>query len=261
MIATKCASRQGKAPTNFGLSYGHIVAACEASLKRLGTDYIDLYQAHFDDRVTPLEETLRAFEDLVRRGLVRYAGFSNFPAWWAAKAVGIQQARGWTRFVSAQLYASLVGRELEHELAPFVRDAGIGVMVWSPLAGGLLSGRYSREDPDGMGGRRSKFAFPPVDLERAWDVLDVVRDVASAHDASCAQVSLAWLLSRDWVSSAIIGATKLSHLEDNLGAADLELCEEELSALEEVSAIPPVYPGWMYARGPNDPIARQVARR
>jgi aryl-alcohol dehydrogenase-like predicted oxidoreductase len=248
-IATKVGFRLGNALTDTGLSYRHIIAAAEGSLKRLGTDYIDLYQVHITDPITPLEETARALEDLVRRGLVRYIGFSNFPAWQAAKFVGIQERYRYTRFVAAQMYYSLVGRDLEHEFVPFVQDAGIGILVWSPLAGGFLSGKYTRESPAPEDGRRNKFQLPPVDVERGYDVVEAVKQIAQNHEASPAQVAIAWLLTKPFISSIIIGANKLHQLEDNLGAADLKLTNAEVEQLDTLTAPPTIYPGWMQPLG------------
>jgi len=248
-IATKVGFRLGDAITDVGLSYRHIIASAEGSLKRLGTDYIDLYQVHITDPLTPLEETMRALEDLVRRGLVRYIGFSNFPAWKAAKMVGIQERYGYTRFVAAQMYYSLVGRDLEHEVVPFVQDAGIGVLIWSPLAGGFLSGKYTRENPAPEDARRSKFQLPPVDVEKGYEVVEAVKQIAQNHNASPAQVAIAWLLTKPFVSSVIIGANKMNQLEDNLEAADLKLSSQEIDHLNTLTAPPCIYPAWMQPLG------------
>ena len=249
VIATKVGFRTGDALTDTGLSYRHIIASAEASLKRLETDYIDLYQIHIPDPLTPMEETVRALDDLVRQGKVRYIGYSNFPAWKAARMVGLQESRGYARFVAAQMYYSLVGRDLEHEVVPFVREAGIGVLVWSPLASGFLSGKYTRENPVPEGARRANFQFPPVDLERGYDVVDALKQIAQTHGASPAQVAIAWLLTKSFISSAIVGANKMSHLEDNLGAAELKLSAQEVEQLDTLTAPQPLYPGWMQAMG------------
>jgi aryl-alcohol dehydrogenase-like predicted oxidoreductase len=245
VLATKVGNRMSPAPTDAGLSYGHVIAACEASLRRLGTDYVDLYQTHVYDPVTPIEETLRALDDLVRRGLVRYAGFSNLPAWQAATALGLQARHGWAPFVSAQAYYSLVGRDIEADLLPLAHAAGLGILVWSPLSGGFLSGKYTREDPTGGGGRLSSFSFPPIDRERGYDVVEVLRRIAADRAVAPAQVALAWLLAKPLVSTVLVGASRMAQLHDNLAAADLRLAADEVAALDEVSATPPVYPNWM----------------
>ncbi len=219
--------------------------AVEASLKRLQTDYIDLYQIHQNDAVTPLDETLRALDDLVRQGKVRYIGCSNWQAWKVATALGISERRNLERFSSLQAYYSLAGRDVERELVPFLDARRMGLLVWSPLAGGLLSGRFSRENQAPEGSRRSGFDFPVVDKERAWRVLDVLRPVAAAHGCTPARAALAWLLSREVVTAVIVGAKRLDQLEDNLAAIGLALDEEEIRRLDEVSALPPEYPGWM----------------
>lgn len=249
IIATKVGFRAGSALTDSGLSYRHILAAAEGSLQRLGTDYIDLYQIHIPDPVTPLEETLQALEDLVRQGKVRYLGFSNFPAWKAASMLGMQAARGYTRFSAAQMYYSLLGRDLEHEVVPFVEEAGLGILVWSPLASGFLSGKYTRDNPVPEGSRRQNFQFPPVDVEKGYAVVAAIKEMAAQHDASAAQVAIAWLLAKPYVSSVIVGANKLSHLQDNLGAADLLLVATDLERLDQLTAPPPLYPGWMQPMG------------
>jgi aryl-alcohol dehydrogenase-like predicted oxidoreductase len=200
VIATKLANRTGTALVDAGLSRRQVFAAAEGSLARLGTDYLDLYLVHKVDPLTPVEETIEALEDLVRQGKVRYIGFSNWPAWLAAKAVGIQRANGWSRFRAAEMYYSLVGRDLEHDILPFCVDAGIGVMVWSPLAGGFLSGKYTREKPKGESGDRlSGLNFLPYDRERGYAIVDLLRSIAATHGASPAQVALAWLLTRPGV--------------------------------------------------------------
>lgn len=248
VIATKVGFRAGNAITDTGLSYRHIIASAEASLKRLGTDYIDLYQLHIPDPLTPIEETVRALDDLVRRGLVRYVGFSNFPAWKAALMLGIQQVNGYARFVAAQMYYSLLGRDIEHEMVPFVEDTGIGILVWSPLASGFLSGKYTRATPVPEDSRRQNFQFPPVDIEQGYEVVDVLKEIAQNHSASPAQVAIAWILTKPFISSVIIGANKMQHLENNLGAVELKLAASEVEKLD-VPHPHPLYPGWMQNMG------------
>ncbi|MDV2998384.1 MAG: 1-deoxyxylulose-5-phosphate synthase YajO [Chroococcidiopsis sp. SAG 2025] len=249
VIATKVGFRTGNAITNTGLSYRHILASAEASLKRLGTDYIDLYQIHIPDPLTPPEETVRALDDLVRRGLVRYVGFCNLQAWRAARLLGLQERQNYARFVGAQMYYSLLGRDLEHEIVPFVEDTGIGVLVWSPLAGGFLSGKYTRENPTPEGARLNEFKLPPIDVEKGYEVVDVLKEIAQNHGATPAQVAIAWMLTKPFVSSVIIGANKMQHLDDNLGAIKLNLSASEIDQLETLTKPQLLYPGWMQAMG------------
>jgi aryl-alcohol dehydrogenase-like predicted oxidoreductase len=233
------------------LSYRHVVGNAEAALRRLGTDWIDLYQLHAADFVTPWEETLRALDDLVSRGLVRYVGWSNHPAWHAARGQSIQELRGYAPFVSAQIYYSVIGRDAEHEVLPFCRAAGLGTLIWSPLAGGFLSGKYTREDPTGEGGRRAAFSVPPIDLERAYDAVDRMREIADSRGVPVAHVAYAWLLAKPEVSSVIIGASRPEQLADNLTAAELELGDDEVAALDAVDPPPLLYPhpGWLTGGG------------
>lgn len=233
---------------NVGLSRHHIIASCEASLRRLGTDYIDLYQVHGWDVRTPVEETLRALDDLVRQGKVRYIGCSNWSARHLMKGLLVSELHGWEQFVSLQAYYSLVGRDLEHELLPLCREEGVGVLPWSPLSGGFLSGKYRRDNPMPDGARRNAFNFPPVDVERGFDAVDALDSVAKERDASVAQVALAWLLAQPAVTSVIIGANKLSQLEDNLKSAGVQLSAEEVERLSATTAPPPLYPQWMIER-------------
>lgn len=248
IIATKVRGKMGTGPNAVGLSRGHIMDQIAGSLKRLGLDHVDLYQIHGFDPVTPIEETLRALDDCVSRGLVRTIGCSNLAAWQIMKALGISERRGWARFETVQAYYSIAGRDLEREIIPLVEDQGLGVMVWSPLAGGFLSGKFTRDSKGDNDSRRTAFDFPPVDKERAYDIIDAMAPIAKAHDSSIARVALAWLLQRKGVMSVIIGAKTIEQLNDNLAAADLALSAEEVSALDAVSALKPEYPGWMLAR-------------
>jgi aryl-alcohol dehydrogenase-like predicted oxidoreductase len=248
IIATKVRGRTGPGPNAVGLSRGHIMDQIAGSLKRLGLDYVDLYQIHGFDAVTPIEETLRALDDCVSRGLVRTIGCSNLTAWQIMKALGISERRGFARFETVQAYYTIAGRDLEREVLPLVEDQGLGVMVWSPLAGGLLSGKFARDGKGPEGSRRAVFDFPPVERERAFDVVDAMRPIAKAHDVSVARVALAWLLQRKGVMSVIIGAKTVEQLDDNLDAAKLALSAEEIAALDKVSAPRPEYPGWMLGR-------------
>jgi aryl-alcohol dehydrogenase-like predicted oxidoreductase len=244
IVSTKIGFRTGEAITKAGASYGYLLSAAEACLHRLGTGYLDLLSIHKPDPFTPFEESLRALDNLVQRGLVRYVGYSNFSAWQAARCVGIQQRRSYTPFVAAQMYYSLVGRDIEHETVPFLRDAGIGLVVWSPLASGFLSGKYTRENPTGSGGRIAGFDFLPTDHERGYALIDLMKKVAAAHRASVAQVALAWLLAKPYVSTVLLGASKMSQLEDNLGACELQLTANEVGQLDAATAPVPLYPQW-----------------
>jgi aryl-alcohol dehydrogenase-like predicted oxidoreductase len=247
VIATKVYGEMGPGPNDRGASRGHIMDSVAASLERLQTDHIDLYQIHGTDGVTPIDETLRALDDLQRQGMVRYFGVSNWTAWRIAKALGVSEAKGWGRFETLQAYYSIAGRDLERELVPLMSEEKLGLMVWSPLAGGLLSGKYGR-DANPNDGRRVTFDFPPVDRERAWACIDVMRQIGEARGVSVARVALAWLLSKPHVMSVIIGARTAQQLEDNLAAADLQLSAEDIAQLDRVSALPPEYPGWMVER-------------
>lgn len=244
VVATKVGFRSGDPVTQAGLSRGHILFSCEQSLKRLNTDYIDLYILHKEDPYTPLEETLETMNDLVRSGKVRYIGFSNWPAWRAATAVQMQKARGWARFCSGQMYYSLVGRDVEHDIVPFMEQASLGMTVWSPLAGGFLSGKYTRESVADSEDRLSVFDFLPTDKELGFKVVDRMREIATSHNVSVAQVALAWLLAKPVVSSIIVGASKLHQLEDNLKAVEVTLSELEISELDLMTKPQVLYPNW-----------------
>jgi aryl-alcohol dehydrogenase-like predicted oxidoreductase len=248
VIATKTFGEMGPGPNDRGASRGHIMDSVRASLERLQLDHIDLYQIHGNDPVTPLDETLRALDDLVSQGLVRYIGCSNWAAWKIVKALGLSDHAGRARFETVQSYYSIAGRDLEREIVPMMASEGVGLMVWSPLAGGLLSGKFDRDSSGPQGARRTSFDFPPVNRDRAWPVIDVMREVAKAHGVSVARVALAYVLAKPFVTTVIIGARNTDQLEDNLAAADLTLSADELKALDEVSALPPEYPGWMFAR-------------
>jgi len=247
-LATKVRGRMGQGPNQVGLSRLHIVEAVEASLKRLGTDYIDLYQIHRFDPLTSIEDTLRALDDLVRAGKVRYIGCSNLPAWYLMKSLALSREQHIERFRCTQSYYSLAGRELEREMIPLLKDQGLGLLVWSPLAGGFLSGKFTREGGD-EAARRAKFDFPPVDKNKCFAIIDVLAEVARTHDASVAQIALAWILANDAVTSVIIGARKMSQLDDNLKSIDVTLSADEMKALDEASKLTPEYPAWMEALG------------
>jgi aryl-alcohol dehydrogenase-like predicted oxidoreductase len=248
ILATKVRGRVGPGANQLGLSRRHILESIEGSLKRLGTDYVDLYQIHGVDAVTPIDETLRALDDVVRSGKARYVGCSNLAAWQIAKANGLAAQHGWERFESLQAYYTIAGRDLERELVPMLNDQRMGLMVWSPLAGGLLSGKHTRDGKGPDGTRRATFDFPPVDKTRAFDCVDVMRKVGDAHGVSVARVALAWLLAQPAVSSIIIGAKNEDQLKDNLAVTDLVLTPTELADLDTVSKLPSEYPGWMLER-------------
>jgi aryl-alcohol dehydrogenase-like predicted oxidoreductase len=235
-------------PNNVGLSRQHIFSSIEQSLSRLGMDYVDLYQVHGWDLLTPVEETLRALDDLVRQGKVRYVGCSNWSARHLMKALILSQEKEWAGFVSLQAYYSLVGRDLEHELLPLCREENIGVLPWSPLSGGFLSGKYRRDNPTPEGARRTGFDFPPIDEARGFDAVDALDAIAKQKGASVAQAALAWLLAQKGVTSIIIGANKMSQLEDNLKAAELKLTDDEVEQLSRTTAPAALYPQWMVER-------------
>lgn len=244
VVATKVRGRTGPGPNDVGLSRGHILSGIDASLKRLNLDYIDLYQIHGADNVTPVEETVRALDDVVRSGKVRYVGYSNMPAWLTMKALGYAERQGLAKFVSAQMYYSIAGRDIEREVVPMAQDQGIAILPWSPLAGGLLSDKFARGDKP-AGARRSQFDFPPVDPHRLAPVLDALRAVSTETGLSIARVALAWTLTRPFVTSVIVGAKNREQLADNLAASEVRLADGHVKLLDDASALPPEYPGWM----------------
>ena len=246
VVATKALGPMGEGVNQRGASRYHLMDQIDASLKRLQMDHVDLYQIHGWDPETPMEEMLRTLDDIVRSGRARYIGVSNWAAWQIAKAQGLAAARGTERLASLQAYYSLVGRGLEREIVPLLEHDDIGLMVWSPLAGGFLSGKYSRGDENE--GRRKDFDFPPVDKERGFDAVDAMRDIAASRGCSVPQVALAWLLAKPVVTSVLVGATKAHQLEDNLCAVDVSLSDEELATLDAAHELPTEYPGWMIER-------------
>jgi aryl-alcohol dehydrogenase-like predicted oxidoreductase len=246
VVATKGFGATGEGPNARGASRYHLIDACKASLKRLQVDHIDLYQIHGFDPVTPIEETLRALDTLVQHGHVRYVGVSNWAAWQITKALGISERLGLHPIVSLQAYYTLVGRDLEREIAPMLVSEEVGLMVWSPLAGGFLSGKYSAGDP--AEGRRASFDFPPVEAERGDAVISAMRPIAEARGVSLARIALAWLLHQRPVTSVIVGAKRPDQLADNLAATEIDLNSDELASLEAASKLPSEYPGWMQER-------------
>ncbi len=255
VVATKVFGETGTGPNARGLSRSHIADGVKASLKRLQLEHIDLYQLHGFDPATPMEETLKALDQLVRHGHVRYVGVSNWAAWQIAKALGIAERLGLTRFESLQAYYSVAGRDLERELVPMLRSEGMGLMVWSPLAGGFLSGKYPRPASPEEGqpqaeqdSRRIAFDFPPINKDKAWDCIDAMRPIAQAHGVSVARVALAWLLHQPQVTSVIVGAKRPGQLADNIAATEVSLTAAELEQIDKASTLAPEYPGWMLER-------------
>lgn len=258
VVATKAFARMGPGVNQLGLSRQHLFNSVEASLERLQLDHIDLYQIHGLDPLTPLEETLSALDDLVRSGKVRYIGLCNLPAWQIMKANGISERKGLQRFASVQSYYSLAGRDVEREILPLVEDQRMGMLVWSPLAGGLLSGKYRAKEPGTVEGRRAQANFPPVAPERGEACLQALENVAAAQGASVAQVALAWLLARQPVSSVIIGARTEEQLKANLASCQVTLAAEQIAQLDQASVLPPEYPGWMLDFSSQDRLAPQL---
>ena len=248
VVATKAMGAMGEGPNDSGTGRKHLLDQIDASLARLQLDHVDLYQIHGWDPLTPLDEALQALDDIVRSGRARYVGVSNWAAWQIVKALGISERRGWASFVSLQAYYTVAGRDLERELVPMLLSEGLGLMVWSPLAGGLLSGKYdfSANGPEGEG-RRANFDFPPVDLDRAAPLVEAMRRMAESRGVSVAQIALSWLLHQQVVSTVIVGAKRADQLADNIAACDVELEAGEVEELDRLSALPREYPGWMFA--------------
>jgi len=258
VISTKVGFRTGPALIHTGASYQHLVGGAEACLRRLNTDYIDLLSIHRYDPYTPFEEMARALETLVQRGLVRYVGYSNFSAWQSATLLGVQKQMGYSPLIAAQMYYSLLGRDLEHEIVPFCKHAGVGICAWSPLAGGFLSGRYTRQDPTGGKGRLATFDFLPFDKEKGYDLVERMRAIAAGHKATVAQLALAWMLAKDFISVIIVGASRMNQFEDNLGAMNLKLSPAELQDLDNLTQPPAIYPNWFHQQTQDTPVTNAL---
>lgn len=261
VIATKVGFRTGSSLTQAGLSRRHILSSVDQSLKRLGTDWIDQYILHIQDTQTPLEETLQALDDVVRAGKVRYIGFSNWSAWKAAAAFEIQKANGWAPFTHGQFNYSLLARDVERDVIPMMKHFGLGLTVWSPLAAGFLSGKYTKDNLKEGDGRLSTFDVLPTNKELGFAVVDTMRGIAKRHDATVAQVAIAWLLSKQAVTSVLMGSTKRSQLDDNVKAASLHLAADDLAELDKMTAPMPVYPNWFIDNTADVPVAQALAAR
>lgn len=260
VISTKVGFRSGAPLTQSGLSKRHIHWSVDQSLKRLGTDWIDLYIVHREDPYTPLEETLQALDDIVRAGKVRYVGFSNWSAWKAAAAIEMQKANGWAPFTHGQMNYSLLGRDVERDVIPMLKHYGLGLTVWSPLAAGFLSGKYTRENLKDADNRLSGFDVLPTNKELGFALVEQMRGIAQRHDASVAQVAIAWLLSKQAITSVLIGSTKRSQLDDNLKAVGLQLTAKELSSLDSATALAPVYPNWFIDNASDQFVAQALGK-
>jgi aryl-alcohol dehydrogenase-like predicted oxidoreductase len=265
IVATKVRGRTGPGPNETGLSRKHIFDSVDASLKRLRLDYIDLYQIHGADLITSIEETLRALDDIVRSGKVRYIGYCNLPAWQAMKAIAYSEAHNLARFVSAQMYYTIAGRDIEREVVPLAVDQGLAILPWSPLAGGLLSGKFDLESPGPEGARRTTYDFPPVEHDRAKNVLRAMHSVKLATGIPISRIALAWLLTRSFVTTVIIGAKTREQLIDDLAAVDVKLTPEQVAQLDAAGALPSEYPGWMIERQAKgrspEPAVKSETRR
>ena len=248
VVATKLRIRMGSGANQVGLSRLHISDSVDDSLTRLGLSHIDLLYIHGVDPITSLEETMRGLEDVVRSGKVRYLGISNHPAWMVAKANGIADKMGWTKFVALQNYYSIAARDVERELVPLALSEGLALMPWSPLAGGFMSGKFTRHNEVAGDSRRDTFDFPPVNKAKAYDIIDILLAIGANHQVSAAQVALAYILNKPAVTSIIIGAKKQEQLLDNIAATQLKLTVDEIQQLDAVSALAPEYPGWMLER-------------
>jgi aryl-alcohol dehydrogenase-like predicted oxidoreductase len=248
VIATKVRLRMGPHANQVGLSRLHIIDSVTDSLQRMGLSHIDLLYIHGVDPITPIEETMRGLEDVVRSGKVRYIGVSNHPAWVMMKANSFSGHMGWEKFVATQNYYSIASRDIEREIAPMAMSEGISIMPWSPLAGGFLSGKFTRTNEVAGDSRRDSFNFPPVDKEKAYDIIDVLIKIGKHHNVTAAQVALAWVLAQRGVTSVIIGAKTLVQLNDNINSVNLKLTDEDFIELNKVSELASEYPTWMISR-------------
>jgi len=248
VIATKVRLRMGAGANQIGLSRLHIMDSVDDSLKRLQMSHIDLLYIHGVDPITPLEETMRGLEDVVRSGKVRYIGISNHPAWMVVKANSYAEKMGWTKFVASQNYYSIASRDAEREIIPMAQSEGVSIMPWSPLAGGFLSGKYTRNQAVAGDSRRDSFDFPPINKEKAYDIIEIMASIAKQYDVSVATVALNWVMKQPGITSTIIGAKSVEQLNDNIKAVNLELTPLEIKHLNEASALAPEYPGWMVNR-------------
>jgi len=252
VIATKVRGRMGEGLNNVGLSRYHIFQSVDESLQRLQLDHIDILYVHGVDPKTPVEEIMRTLNDIVLTGKVRYVAVCNWPAWMVMKALGIAEKNGWNKFVGMQYFYALAGRDIEREIIPLAADQNLAIMPWSPLAGGFLGGKYNRNTEKAEGSRRTTFDFPPINKEKAYDIIDVIAEIGKSHNASVAEIALAWVRLQKGITSTIIGAKNIDQLNANIKSTQVELTEEDLKKLDEVSALPKEYPGWMVERQSAD---------
>ena len=256
VIATKVRGRMSQGINNVGLSRYHIFHSVDESLKRLQLDHIDVLYVHGFDPYTPIEEVMRSLNDIVLTGKVRYIAICNWPAWVVMKALGIAEKHGWNKFVGMQYFYSLAGRDIEREIVPLAADQNLAIMPWSPLAGGFLGGKYSRNAAKAEGTRRDSFDFPPIDKEKTYDIIDVITDVAKQHNATVAEIALAWVRQQHGITSTIIGAKNIDQLNANIKSVDVQLTTDDLEKIDKVSALPKEYPGWMVERQSTDRVVK-----
>lgn len=254
VIATKVRGKMGDSPNNVGLSRYHIFQSVDESLKRLQLDHIDILYVHGVDPKTPVEETMRALNDVVLTGKVRYIAVCNWPAWMVMKAQGIADKQGWNKFVGMQYFYSIAGRDIEREILPLALDQNLAVMPWSPLAGGFISGKYTRDNQTSEGSRRDSFDFPPIDKDKAYDIIDVIIEIGHQYNATAAEIALAWVRYQKGITSTIIGAKNTDQLHDNIRSIEITLSDIDLKKIDEVSALPKEYPGWMVERQAGDRV-------
>lgn len=252
VIATKVRGKMGEGKNNVGLSRYHIFASVDESLQRLQLDHIDVLYVHGVDPITPIEEIVRSLNDIVLTGKVRYVAVCNWPAWMVMKALGIAEKHGWNKFAGMQYFYSLSGRDIEREILPLAADENLAVMPWSPLAGGFLSGKYTRENEKAGNSRRDSFDFPPVNKEKGYDIVDVLNEIGKNYEVKAAEIALAWVRQQPLVTSTIIGAKNPEQLKSNLHSIELTLNADELKRIDEISALPKEYPGWMVERQGSD---------